>query len=62
MVAAYLDHYLDGNTPARSAVMLEGPWGAGPTHFIKGYMAERERKLRAAHPGSTDRTHLYVSL
>ena len=60
-VIALLDHYLDPQTVSRGAVLLTGPWGAGKTHFIKGYLQARAKRLIAADP-MNKLTHLYVSL
>jgi len=37
----YLDYYLSLGLETDFAVMLNGPWGAGKTYFIKGYLKER---------------------
>ncbi len=49
-VAVFLDTYCNGTVPLNYAVMLTGPWGAGKTHFLKAYLADR------------DKEHLYISL
>lgn len=40
--------------------MINGPWGSGKTHFIKAFMADRDRTRKAAEPLS--QSHIYVSL
>lgn len=60
-VTEFLDYYLDDKTPADSAVLLTGPWGAGKSHFIKAYLKAREAKLQAQDP-LTSKRHLYASL
>lgn len=45
---AYLDEYCSKERQRDFAVLLEGPWGAGKTYFIKEFLKERP--------------HLYVSL
>lgn len=60
-VLELLDHYLDPTTESYGAVLLTGPWGAGKTHFIKKYLADRADRMRKANPNDT-LTHLYVSL
>ncbi|MBF0675514.1 P-loop NTPase fold protein [Pseudomonas sp.] len=54
----FLNYYLDENIDTEYAVMLDGPWGAGKTHFIKKYL--RDRAIRLA---ITDKpSYLYASL
>lgn len=60
-VTAFLDHYLDTKGPAHSAVLINGPWGAGKTHFIKAYMERRREAAIKADP-QNKRVHLYVSV
>lgn len=48
-VEQYLNEYCEADLTRDFAVLLDGPWGAGKTHFIKNYLK--------AHPN-----HLYVSL
>jgi hypothetical protein len=40
-VKEYLDYYLSPSLEADFAVMINGPWGAGKTHFTKEYFKER---------------------
>lgn len=57
----YLDFYLCSNVETDFAVMLNGPWGAGKTHFIKSYLTER--RDRAVPASSLQPSHyLYASL
>jgi tRNA A37 threonylcarbamoyladenosine biosynthesis protein TsaE len=60
-VGEYLDYYLDPKLETDFAVMLNGPWGAGKTHFIKIYLKDREDKARSADP-LQPLGHLYASL
>ncbi|RWM89498.1 MAG: hypothetical protein EOR84_23895 [Mesorhizobium sp.] len=60
-VREYLDYYLSSKLEADFAVMLNGPWGAGKTHFIKAYFKEREDKARSEDP-LQPLGHLYASL
>ncbi|GHS84147.1 hypothetical protein PAGU2196_49810 [Pseudomonas sp. PAGU 2196] len=39
--SVFLDYYLNSETDAAYAVMLNGPWGAGKTFFIKKYLDDR---------------------
>lgn len=60
-VTDYLDYYLASELETDFAVMLNGPWGAGKTHFVKSFLKEREAKaqeLDPLHPIG----HLYASL
>jgi hypothetical protein len=57
-VKEYLDYFLAPNLEADFAIMLNGPWGAGKTHFIKNYFKEREDKAARGDPFG----HLYASL
>ncbi|HAD87172.1 MAG TPA: hypothetical protein DCG48_07390 [Rhodospirillaceae bacterium] len=60
-VRNYLDHFLASGVESDYAVMLNGPWGAGKTHFIKSYFREGEPAVSSE--GAQNRlTHLYVSL
>lgn len=56
--ALFLDYYLDEQVESEFAVMLDGPWGAGKTHFIKKYLDDR-----ASNKNSSGKLiHLYASL
>lgn len=59
-LSEYLDYYLDDAPPGERAVLINGPWGSGKTHFIRAYMAERDQRRKAREPLS--RSHLYISL
>lgn len=52
---AYLDDYFSKSSPG-FAVLVEAPWGAGKTHFIKSYLQRRASTSK----GPVD--YLYVSL
>lgn len=43
---AFLDYFCDGATGTDHAVMIDAPWGAGKTHFIKAYLASRDAAAR----------------
>ena len=60
-VKEYLDHYLSSDAETDFAVMLNGPWGAGKTHFIKAYLEERERNAELVDPHRSI-GYLYASL
>ncbi|WP_342643920.1 P-loop NTPase fold protein [Rhodoligotrophos ferricapiens] len=60
-VREYLDYYLSSELETDFAVMINGPWGAGKTHFIKAYLEEREDKARLVDPLYSV-GHLYASL
>ena len=57
----FLDHYLADETKSRFAVMVEGPWGAGKTWFVKRYLAARAAARKKADPLNHD-GYVYVSL
>lgn len=40
-VRSYLDHYLEMACPPHFAVLLDGPWGAGKTHFVRSVLDHR---------------------
>jgi hypothetical protein len=41
---AFLDYFCDGATRTDHAVLIDAPWGAGKTHFIKAYLEARDAK------------------
>lgn len=43
---AFLDYFCDGAARTDHAVMIDAPWGAGKTHFIKAYLASRDAAAR----------------
>lgn len=47
---AYLDHYLDQKGDPEFAVMLEGPWGSGKSHFFDQYFKARHAAAAAKDP------------
>jgi hypothetical protein len=49
-IGVFLDNYCASTKPLNYAVLLTGPWGAGKTHFLKGYLAKRNK------------SYIYVSL
>lgn len=60
-VTEYLNYYLASELEADFAVMLNGAWGAGKTHFVKSYLKNREAAAQAADP-LQPMGHLYASL
>lgn len=56
--SVFLDYYLDEHIEAEFAVMLDGPWGAGKTHFIKKYLGQWASRLTTQEKPS----YLYASL
>lgn len=60
-VTEYLDYYLASELETDFAIMLNGPWGAGKTHFVKSYLKKREAKAQALDPLQPI-GHLYASL
>jgi hypothetical protein len=54
----FLDYYLNEEVETEFAVMLDGPWGAGKTHFIKKYLKYRDTRLDIPAKPS----YLYASL
>lgn len=60
-VKEYLDYYLSSKFEADFAVLLNGPWGGGKTHFIKSYLQERE-VCNSSTAMSPPAGHLYASL
>lgn len=45
-VIAFLDYFCDGAARTDHAVMIDAPWGAGKTHFIKSYLESRDATAR----------------
>jgi hypothetical protein len=60
-VTEYLDYYLASEMETDFAIMLNGPWGAGKTHFVKSYLKDREAKAQTLDPLQPI-GHLYASL
>ncbi len=60
-VTEYLDYYLASELETDFAIMLNGPWGAGKTHFVKSYLKNREAEAQTADPLKPI-GHLYASL
>lgn len=50
----YLDYYLSLSSDPEFAVLLEGPWGSGKTHFVETYFADRLTAARRANPDAKD--------
>lgn len=59
-LSGFLNYYLDRAPQDDRAVLINGPWGSGKTHFIKAFMADRDRARKTAEPLS--QSHVYVSL
>lgn len=60
-VAAFLDYFCDGAARTDHAVMIDAPWGAGKTHFIKAYLEARDAQARNQDP-LNGAPFLYASL
>jgi hypothetical protein len=43
---AFLNYFCDGAARTDHAVMIDAPWGAGKTHFIRAYLASRDAAAR----------------
>ncbi len=50
----YLDYYLDLSSDPEFAVLLEGPWGSGKSHFVDTYFRDRLTVAREKDPEATD--------
>lgn len=59
-LADFLNYYLDEAPAEERSALINGPWGSGKTHFIKAYMADRDKRRKSQEPLS--RSHVYVSL
>jgi hypothetical protein len=56
---AFLDYFCDDALKFDYAILIDAPWGAGKTHFIRDYLKKRDEKakLDTSSPG-----FLFVSL
>ena len=45
---AFLDYFCDGAARTDHAVLIDAPWGAGKTYFIKTYLEARDASARKA--------------
>lgn len=50
----FLDYYLDLEGDPEFAVLLEGPWGAGKSHFVDAYFRDRFDKQIGRDPTAKD--------
>lgn len=50
----FLDYYLALEGDPEFAVLLEGPWGSGKSHFVERYFRERFAKAFANDPNAKD--------
>lgn len=50
----FLDYYLKLDGEPEFAVLLEGPWGSGKSHFVDVYFRERFKKAMAEDPEAKD--------
>lgn len=50
----YLDYYLGLEGDPEFAVLLEGPWGSGKSHFVETYFGERLAAARKADKDAKD--------
>jgi hypothetical protein len=46
--SAFLDYFCGGATRTDHAVLIDAPWGAGKTHFIKTHLEARDADARKA--------------
>ena len=58
---AFLDYFCDGAARTDHAVLIDAPWGAGKTYFIKSYLESRDNAARKTTE-STGAPFLYASL
>jgi hypothetical protein len=58
---AFLDYFCDGLAKTDHAIMIDAPWGAGKTHFIKAYLQTRDADARK-EADFTGAPFLYASL
>ena len=58
---AFLDYFCYGAVRTDHAVMIDAPWGAGKTHFIKAYLQSHDAEARAAD-ALIGAPYLYASL
>ncbi len=57
----FLDYFCDGAARTDHAVLIDAPWGAGKTHFIKTYLETRDAAARKAD-ALIGAPYLYASL
>lgn len=50
----FLDYYLGLEGDPEFAVLLEGPWGSGKSHFVEAYFRERLTEARKSNPDAED--------
>lgn len=55
----YLDYYIDGANATDYAVMINAPWGAGKTYFIKEYIKKKSAQNKDL---KNSRKYLLISL
>jgi hypothetical protein len=58
---AFLDYFCDGPARTDHAVLIDAPWGAGKTYFIKSYLESRDTAARKTTE-FTGAPFLYASL
>lgn len=46
----FLDYYLALEGDPKFAVLLEGPWGSGKSHFVDTYFRERITETKKVDP------------
>jgi hypothetical protein len=60
-IREFLDFYCDNKARLDYAVLIDGPWGCGKTHFVKTYLADRDEKAKRID-ALVGAPYLYVSL
>ena len=49
-VQAYLDYFCDSPVSPGYAILIDAPWGAGKTYFLRRYLEARHAKAKALEP------------
>lgn len=49
-----LDYYLDLEGDPEFAVLLEGPWGSGKSHFVAKYFRDRHARMKKVNAEAKD--------
>ena len=50
----FVDYYLALEGDPEFAVLLEGPWGSGNSHFVETYFRERLAEVHTSNPDAKD--------
>lgn len=43
-ITSYLNFYTENTNPKNYAVLIDGEWGAGKTHFIKEFIETKKKE------------------